>query len=410
MDKNLGYIKLPDELYNIIDTKSKYDGNDEKHEESEKPYDYVEGKYNSKSYIVDFKRLIDPIIISMFYGLYISKKLPPEEESQISLDKSYEFAANISNHVEIFNHFLFCLWVKENGLPTEVEDKIDYRGRLYEFVDKLIDKNYYVDVIIPFYVNESNKTGFGESFLYRMKESGFVPWKSSDKSPEFIAREFKEEQCKFKEEIIDPLLDKINNSPQQFNVDCIDDEFSKILNDGENSSVEYKKSALWSINYSQEQIKNSKSPELHEYGKDASKVIIAKTLAAFLNSYGGNLIIGIEEDKSSNENKIVGVNDDIDLLSKDKCEDGYRRIITDSILRNYFHSEIYNDIDAYLKIEFVLLNEKNLCWIQVKKSDVPIYLKLKKNGKYDHFFIRSDAQSREISGKEMGDYLAKHFR
>ncbi|MHA1228056.1 MAG: hypothetical protein ACTSPV_15025 [Candidatus Hodarchaeales archaeon] len=209
MDKRLGHIQLTEELYDMIETKSKYDlpVDDPKHEEPEKPSDFNKDLYNQKSYIVRFDRLIDPVIIAAFYGLYKSKKLPPSDDTPIQLDKSYEFLANISTHANIISHFLFCLWIKENGYPNESQDMLKYRQRLYDFIDKLLDQKYFVNVILPFYINEANKAETGTSFLFRLRESGFVKWRSDDISPEYLAMEFAAAQEEFVQEVIIPLVE-----------------------------------------------------------------------------------------------------------------------------------------------------------------------------------------------------------
>ena len=182
-------------------------------------------------------------------------------------------------------------------------------------------------------------------------------------------------------------------------------DFSKLVSDGENESVEYKSSALWSKYYSQEQILESKSRDVNRYKKDASKVIIARTIAGFLNTGGGHLIIGIIENKNLNNDEIIGIESEFGKLN-DPCTDGYRRMIVDEIIRKYFQPDIYNHLSDYLKITFPQIDNKTLCWLEMKKSDTKVFLKINNN---DSFFIRMDAETREIGGKEMVDYCEKHF-
>ena len=73
----------------------------------------------------------------------------------------------------------------------------------------------------------------------------------------------------------------------------LDKTIQALISSGETHQIEYKTDALWSANYTTEDIKNHRpqTKELHAYGKATSKIIIAKTLAAFLNSDGGNLCL-----------------------------------------------------------------------------------------------------------------------
>lgn len=181
--------------------------------------------------------------------------------------------------------------------------------------------------------------------------------------------------------------------------------FEELIVGGENESVEYKSSVLWSKNYTPELITESKSTELKLFGKEASKIIIARTIAGFLNTEGGHLIIGVKETKNLNKNEIIGIESEFPKL-KDPCVDDYRRMIVDDIIRKYFDSDIYNHLGKYIKITFPQIEDKTLCRFQIKKSDTKVFLTINKE---DHFYIRVDAETREIKGKQIIDYCIKHF-
>ena len=197
------HIKIPEELNDILNTNRLYA--DEK--VLPKPPEATEGvSYNKKSYHLMFDRLIDPVIISMFFGLYKSKELPPESDEAITLDKDWEFRANISAHMDLLLHLLFCLWVKRNGIPEDSEGGLlSYRDSLYGFLKRIMNKKYVVSVLIPFYVNKAGTSEGGfTSFLYRLRESDFADWKSSDNTPEFLSMEFTSAQEDFFREILPP--------------------------------------------------------------------------------------------------------------------------------------------------------------------------------------------------------------
>lgn len=60
-----------------------------------------------------------------------------------------------------------------------------------------------------------------------------------------------------------------------------------------------------------------------------------------------------------------------------------------------------------MKITFPQIDGKTLCWFQIKKSDIKVFLSINKK---DYFHIRVDAETREIEGKQMVDYCDKHFK
>jgi predicted HTH transcriptional regulator len=145
---------------------------------------------------------------------------------------------------------------------------------------------------------------------------------------------------------------------------------------------------------------------VHKFGKDASKIIIAKTIAGFLNTSGGNLIIGIQENKEGKDHEIIGIEADFPKL-KDPCTDGYRRMVIDEIIRKYLPSEMYHHLNQYLRMHFPKTMDKTLCWMEIKKADDGIFVKVQDE---EQFFIRVDAETRQISDRALVDYCRKHFR
>src|SRR3989338_804477 len=88
-----------------------------------------------------------------------------------------------------------------------------------------------------------------------------------------------------------------------------------IIKKGESHLVEFKSDILWSLNYTEQQIKESKSYYIHTFRHKASKIIIAKSICALLNSEGGSLMIGIKENRQNErQNEIIGIESDLEKL------------------------------------------------------------------------------------------------
>lgn len=194
-----------------------------------------------------------------------------------------------------------------------------------------------------------------------------------------------------------------NTSDVVANKDMTLDE---ILSIGENHFVEFKSSALWSERLTNEEIKKSKSPDVKQYERYASKIIIAKTLASFLNSDGGVLLIGVKENKNNNCDEVIGIDPELDKI-KDQCLDGYRRNIIDFIIKIYFPKNIFNHFNDYMNISFESNYGKNVCRINVKKSDQKVFLKIQN---MDCFYVRVDATTRKLNGEEVVDFCIKRFK
>jgi predicted HTH transcriptional regulator len=134
-------------------------------------------------------------------------------------------------------------------------------------------------------------------------------------------------------------------------------------------------------------------------------VIIAKTITSFLNTEGGNLIIGIKENKGGAPNEVIGIESEY-LKLKDPCPDGYRRMLIDEIIRRYLPSEIFHHLNTYIRIHFMKMEERTLCWLEIKKADDGVFLKVQDD---ESFFIRIDAETRQIMDKALVDYCRKRF-
>jgi tetratricopeptide (TPR) repeat protein len=184
-----------------------------------------------------------------------------------------------------------------------------------------------------------------------------------------------------------------------------DETFLALIRGGENEFVEFKSSALWSKNLSKADIAASESRDLHKYGRDTSKVVIAKTIAGFLNTEGGNLIIGIREDKGGGRNGILGIEKEYPRL-RDPCTDGYRRMLIDEIIRKYLPPEIYHHLGRYLRIHFMNAEGRTLCWLEIKRADDVVFVKIQDD---EIFYIRIDAETRQIADRALVDYVRKRF-
>jgi len=183
-----GNINVTESLYNILKIRANNEINKE------------------DNLLRNFNTLVDPLILNLFYGLYKSKKLPPNDEKQIELEKTYEFNVAIGSYANIFNHFLFLLWLKENGIPKDDKNSILYRKNLYEFMNRLNDMNYYQSIVIPFYLAIADESTKSErSFTHRMFTIENIKTESALDTPEYLAIEFSTLQEEFLNEIVEYL-------------------------------------------------------------------------------------------------------------------------------------------------------------------------------------------------------------
>lgn len=352
-------------------------------------------------------RIIDPVFACAYYGLYDSLLLPPQNSETYLIEQAvaHDFGSvDISILKKNLNNLVFALWIIRNGLPTH-SGSIEYRKNLYGFLKELLNDDYFVNVTLPFYLDKAVKSKM--NFVDKLENSNRTEYASSDNSPELIGLTFKRAQEKFYQEVFSPDLVRTQKKGS----------IPALIKNGENEAVEFKSSAFWSTQLSAQEIENrqkaTKSKELADYGKNASRFIIAKSIAGFLNSNGGSLVIGVVEDKQNDQIIIKGIEEEYAKVP-DHNQDGYRRQIIDTIINRYFYPDFFNHLNKYLTISFEEVEGVTVCWIKINRSDQKIFVKAPDKGhpgkEKDIFFIRVDAETREIfSIKEIMDYCQKRF-
>jgi hypothetical protein len=179
-----------------------------------------------------------------------------------------------------------------------------------------------------------------------------------------------------------------------------------MIDAGENDRVEFKRRTLWSSDLPKEEILASESPELRKYRNNASKFIIARSIAGFLNTDGGDLIIGVREDRMHNAAQIVGIGEDYRILhEKDRNPDGYRRMLVDAVIRKYL-PEIVDTVSKFIHISFPSVSGTTVCHVHITRSDRPVFVDI---GNEELFFIRVDASTRPVTGKALTSYILTRF-
>jgi DNA modification methylase len=157
-----------------------------------------------------------------------------------------------------------------------------------------------------------------------------------------------------------------------------EDYVSQLIEAGENSIVEFKESLVWNYDF---KAKHQKPPD------------ILKEIAAFMNTEGGTIILGVKDDKSLQDLTL-----DYNAANAQKNgRDGYDLYLTSKVKTGL------KPIPASgYSIKFFVINDCEICVIKVKKVDRPTFA----SGK---FYIRTNSQSTELNNEEFYDYLDSHF-
>ena len=145
--------------------------------------------------------------------------------------------------------------------------------------------------------------------------------------------------------------------------------------------MEFKSSARWDLR------DNKKNPVMEQ--------VILKTIAAFLNSDGGTLLLGV-----SDEGAALGLEHDYQTLQK-KNADGYELFLTDLLLTHYG-----KDCSPSVGITFHPLDGKQVCRIIAQPAPRPVWVK---EGAEEHLYIRSGNSTRRLTTKEALDYCKQRW-
>lgn len=146
---------------------------------------------------------------------------------------------------------------------------------------------------------------------------------------------------------------------------------------GESGNLEFKSTLSWGVK------ENKKLDTLH--------YSVLKTIAAFLNSGDGRLLIGV-----ANDGSIYGLEKDYSLC-KTKDFDGFQLRLWD-----FIHDSIGKAFTNYIKIELYTIEGKCVCAVDVIKAPELAFLK---ENNVKKFYIRSGNNSRDLDAEQLYKHL-----
>jgi len=154
-----------------------------------------------------------------------------------------------------------------------------------------------------------------------------------------------------------------------------------VIDQGEGPLIEFKSSFRWDFQQS-------------KMNRDLETVVL-KTIAGFMNSAGGSLLIGVADDK-----QILGLGNDYQTLKKPN-RDGFERAIMTSVSSN-----LGTDLCRHIHIIFHVIDNADICRVIVMPSNRPVYLK--HEGKLK-LFVRIGGSTRELNLQEAVEYITTQW-
>jgi Putative DNA-binding domain len=183
--------------------------------------------------------------------------------------------------------------------------------------------------------------------------------------------------------VAQPVKDAALEQYRAFAPKSSDEEVLSLIKSGEGHSLEFKETARWDVRQNQP-------------SKVMEKVVL-DTVAAFLNSEGGTLLIGVKDDKT-----VAGLEPDYHVFGKKEN----MRDIYENWLVQYLLSQYQKDIAPCLKVTFHQINGKDVCRLTISPSPRAVYVR---DGNNEQFFIRTGNSKKQLSTSETVQYCKQKW-
>lgn len=178
-------------------------------------------------------------------------------------------------------------------------------------------------------------------------------------------------------QMVNAFLDEIVASGGEAAIDL-----TSLLETGEGERLEFKETARVNIHT------NSVDSKIEHSA--------VKTVAAFLNTHGGTLVIGVNDATKD----VMGLDRDLATLGK-KDIDGY-----ELYLRQLLNNALGAEYSTRVSIAFPTEDGKMACALLVPRSPRAAWLR---DGDDRHLYVRDGNSTRKLNGEEAARYVAEHF-
>lgn len=153
--------------------------------------------------------------------------------------------------------------------------------------------------------------------------------------------------------------------------------------DGESNMLEFKERARWSFGTDK---------------KGKSEQIIAKSIAGFMNSEGGTLLIGVADD-----GMVTGLEEDYSTISKGN-RDGYELFLTQLIA-----DKLTGPSPSLCRITFHEIDGKDVCQINISAASRPVFVAPLNSKAFTEFWVREGNRTVQYLGTELFEYKEEHW-
>jgi len=359
---------------------------------------------------VELKKALYWLYEAMIWGRYTKRgKSSPLEQDVVSITKEDSINCLINNlkrevkSLEVTPEDLICApitsplfnmmfmvakskgavdWFNGNKLHFNLLGKQYKLHNHHIFPKNLLEKEGYDAKIRNEIANRAFLTAKANLKTSNSKPKIYLP-KVKGKYPRALSQQFitdKEEFYKLEnyEDFLKDRRQKITKEINSFLNRLVEEktqelDIKDLIQEDESYNLEFKSTFGW----------NMKEDKVDE----EMKYVVLKTIAGFMNSNGGILVIGVDDNKN-----IIGMNYDYESSwkgNKDGFLLGFSSFIEKAIgLSNY---------KKYITIQFYDYNGKEICLLRVEKSTRPVFIR--KKGR-SIFYLRIDNRTELLEDPE----------
>lgn len=160
---------------------------------------------------------------------------------------------------------------------------------------------------------------------------------------------------------------------------------AEMLANGESAIVEFKSTAR---------------TNLHTGARDdAIELVIAKTVAGFLNADGGTLIIGVDD-----SGEPIGLDLDLKLM-KQRDHDRYQLWLND-----YLEATLGKPALTFIGTRFEPVNDVDVVVVTVDRADTPVFVNEPGSKRTADFYVRMGNSTRKLLTDEFATYRQSRWK
>jgi len=163
---------------------------------------------------------------------------------------------------------------------------------------------------------------------------------------------------------------------------ALDDDVRGTIARGESATLEFKSTFRWDLR--------------EGHINRALETVVMKTLAGYMNSQGGTLLMGVADDGA-----IVGLDSDYSALKK-PGRDGLEQLLMTSIA-----SKLGADACQSVQTVFHSVEGKDVCRVIVSPAHRPVYVR---DGETPKLYVRTGVSTRELNVQEAINYTATRWK